>query len=168
MTLHDACTSGTSRVLIVASLQRLKVEALIPAPAGCEMRSLIKFLNAQNIQPIEIDHQLCQVYDHTRLDGQHISYRSSAGRCSIIIHPRAWTSRPVIFSFSYTSRNYCPVASTFSEWQRGWDEYHSGSNPRKQTSTTHDTKDGPAVWQMSQFRRWIGWKVAQHLLYLLQ
>ena len=30
MTLHDACTSGTSRVLTVASLQRLKMEALIP------------------------------------------------------------------------------------------------------------------------------------------
>ena len=36
MTSHDACTSGTSRVLTIASLQRLKKEALIPAPADCE------------------------------------------------------------------------------------------------------------------------------------
>ena len=42
MTSHDACTSGTSRVLTVASLQRLKMEALIPAPADCEVRSVIK------------------------------------------------------------------------------------------------------------------------------
>ena len=34
MTLHDAWTSGTSRVLTVATLQRLKMDALIPAPAG--------------------------------------------------------------------------------------------------------------------------------------
>ena len=32
MMSHDTCTTGTSRVLIVASLQRLKMEALIPAP----------------------------------------------------------------------------------------------------------------------------------------
>ena len=47
MTLHDACTSETSRVLTVASLQRLKMEALIPAPADFEVQS-VKFLKAQN------------------------------------------------------------------------------------------------------------------------
>jgi hypothetical protein len=41
-----ACTNGTSCVLTVASLQLLKMEALIPAPADCESRSVIKFLNA--------------------------------------------------------------------------------------------------------------------------
>ena len=56
MTSHDACTSGTSRVLTVASLQRLKIEALIPAPADCEVRSVTKFLNAQITAPIEIYH----------------------------------------------------------------------------------------------------------------
>ena len=49
MTSHDACTSGTSRVLTVASLQQLKMEALIPAPANCELRSTIKIFNAQSI-----------------------------------------------------------------------------------------------------------------------
>ena len=48
MTSHDACTSRTSRVLTVASLKRLKLEALIPAPADCEVRSVIKFLNAEH------------------------------------------------------------------------------------------------------------------------
>ena len=56
MTPHDARTSGTSQVLTVASLQRLKMEALIPAPADFEVRSVIKFLNAQRIAPIEINH----------------------------------------------------------------------------------------------------------------
>jgi hypothetical protein len=44
-----ACTNGTSCVLTVAALQLLKMEALIPAPADCEVRSVIKFLNAQSI-----------------------------------------------------------------------------------------------------------------------
>ena len=105
MTSHDACTSGTSRVLTVASLQRLKIEALIPAPANCKMQSVIKFLHAQSIALIEIHHQLCQVYGHTCLNSQNIYCRSSAGRCLIIIHSIAWTSRPVISIFSYTSRN---------------------------------------------------------------
>ena len=51
---HYAWTSGTSRVFTVASLQRLKLEALIPVPADCEVRSVIKFLNVQSITPIEI------------------------------------------------------------------------------------------------------------------
>ena len=58
MMLHYACTSGTSRVLTVASLQQLKMEALIPAPTDYEVWSVIKFLNAQCIVPIEIHSQL--------------------------------------------------------------------------------------------------------------
>ena len=44
------------RVVTVASLQQFKMEALIPAPADCEVQSVIKFLNAQSIAPIEIHH----------------------------------------------------------------------------------------------------------------
>ena len=88
-------------------------EALIPAPSDFEVQSmikfLIKFLNALIIAPIEIHRQLCQVCDHTQLDGQHISCRSSAARCLITIHPIAQTSRPVISNFSYTSRRSCSV-----------------------------------------------------------
>ena len=42
MTSHDSRTSRTSLVLTVASLQRLKMEALIPVPADCEVCSVIK------------------------------------------------------------------------------------------------------------------------------
>ena len=59
MTSHEAYTSGTSRVLTVASLQRLKMEALIPTHLDSEVRYVITFLNAQSIAPIEIHHQLC-------------------------------------------------------------------------------------------------------------
>ena len=53
---HDACISGTFQVLTVASLQQLKLEALIPTPTDCEVRSVIKFLNAQSKALIEIHH----------------------------------------------------------------------------------------------------------------
>ena len=72
MTSRDACISRTSRVLAVASLQRLKMEALIPAPAHCEVRSVIKFLNAQSIVQTEIHHQLCEVYGHTARRSTHL------------------------------------------------------------------------------------------------
>ena len=52
---------------------------IVAVPADFEVRPIIKFLNAQNIAPIQIHRHLCQVYGHTWLDGQHI-YRSSAGR----------------------------------------------------------------------------------------
>ena len=91
-------------------------DTLIPAPADCEVRSMIKFLNAQIIASIEIHRQLFQVYGHTRFDGQHISCRSLAGRC-LVIHHIARISHLVISIFSYTSINSCPSASAFSEWQ---------------------------------------------------
>ena len=102
---YRALISGNFRVLTLVSLQRLKMEALIPAPADVEMRSMIKFWMHRD--------QLCQVYGHTQLDGQHISCRISDGRFLIIIHPEGRTSRPVISIFSYTSRNSC----SFREWQ---------------------------------------------------
>ncbi|KAJ4431369.1 hypothetical protein ANN_19966 [Periplaneta americana] len=38
------------------------METIVTTPAAYEVRSVIKFLNAQGIAPIEIDRQLCQVY----------------------------------------------------------------------------------------------------------
>ena len=96
------------------------MEALIPAPADCEVRSVIKFLNAQSMALIEIHRQLCQVYGHTRLDGQHISCRGSARKSLIIHHPISRTSRPVISIFSYTSRNSCPISVFRMTERRRW------------------------------------------------
>ena len=158
---YRALISGNFRVLTLVSLQRLKMEALIPAPADVEMRSMIKFWMHRD--------QLCQVYGHTQLDGQHISCRISDGRFLIIIHPEGRTSRPVISIFSYTSRNSCPVSVSVSRMTERWRWVsHSGSNPRRQTSTTQDTKVDFTVWQISQLRSWLCWNIAQHLLYLFQ
>jgi len=42
----------------------------IEGAANCEIRSLIRFLNARNVLPSEIHHQICQVYgDNSMSDG---------------------------------------------------------------------------------------------------
>ena len=149
LTSHDSCTSGTIRGHSVASLQRLKMEHLIPAPADCEVRSVIKFLNAHSIAPIEVHRQLCQVYGHTRLYGQHISCRSSAGRCLITIHPISRTSRPVIFIFPYTLRNSSPVSVSVFRMTERWRWVSQWFQSQGQTCTTHDAKVCPTVWHIS-------------------
>ena len=94
MKLHEACTTGTSLGLTVASLQRLKMQALISAPADCEVRSVMKFLNAQSIALIEIHRQLCQVYGPNVMSKQMVhrwcrqftagqQHEESSGRRSI-------------------------------------------------------------------------------------
>ena len=42
----------------------------IEGTADCEIRSVIRFLNARNALPSEIHHQICQVYgDNAMSDG---------------------------------------------------------------------------------------------------
>ena len=42
----------------------------IEGAANCEIRFVIRFLNASNVLPSEIHHQICQVYDdNTMSDG---------------------------------------------------------------------------------------------------
>jgi len=42
----------------------------IEVAADCEIRSVIRFLNAWNVLPSEIHHQICQVYgDNAMSDG---------------------------------------------------------------------------------------------------
>ena len=52
--------------------------------------------------------------------GQHISCRSSDGRCLIMIHLITQTSHPVISIYSYTSRNSCPVSISIFRMRERW------------------------------------------------
>ena len=113
-----AWTSGTSWILTVASLQRLKMETY--SRTRRLWSAMTKFLNAQSIALIEIHRQLCQVYGHMVI----ISCRIWAGRCFSIIHPIAWSSRSVMSIFTYSS------ASAFSDWQMWkwasqWLQFHA-------------------------------------------
>ena len=73
--------------------------------------------------------------------------------------PYTQTLRPVISVFYYISRNSCPVSiRALSEWERGGDECHTVDPIMVSRLLQHsDTKVGPMVWQMSQFRRWIAY-----------
>jgi hypothetical protein len=46
----------------------------IEKPAACEMRSIIRFLNARNMKQADIHRQLCEVY------GEHSMSDSMVGR----------------------------------------------------------------------------------------
>ena len=96
------------------------------------------------------------LWSHTTRRMVNISCRNSAGRCLIIIHRIARTSRPVRFS-SFLTPQEISVRSTasFSEWQRGWYECHSGSHLSRQTSTTHDTKVGPTMILWSELIKYL-------------
>ena len=92
MTSHDACISGTFRILAVASVQRLKLEALIPVSADGELRSVIKFLNVQTIALIEIhDTRLvfgeirCQISVQTKLTGVLFVF-TSAIKANVVLY----------------------------------------------------------------------------------
>ena len=79
------------------------------------------------------------------------------------------TSRSMISTFSFISTNSCPFRVTFSEWQRSRDECHTvDSIQGGKFIRQRDTNVGPAVWQISQFQRWICWIIAQRLLCLFR
>ncbi|GFT40277.1 uncharacterized protein TNCV_627701 [Trichonephila clavipes] len=71
------------------------METLIPSPATCEVRSVIKFLNV----PIEIHRQLCQVYGLNIMSKQ-MTYlwcrQFSEGRQSV--YDKQCSGRPSLIS----------------------------------------------------------------------
>ncbi|KAJ4448311.1 hypothetical protein ANN_10326, partial [Periplaneta americana] len=74
--------SYASRTGPVAWQQWSEMEALIPSPTACEVRSVIMFFNAQSIAPIEIHRQLCQSHD----DGEEFLDRIIMGNETWISH----------------------------------------------------------------------------------
>jgi transposase len=75
------------------------MEALIPAPVDCEVRSVIEFLNTQSIAPMEINRQLCQVYDPNVMS-KHMVHRwfrqFSVGRQTV--HDEKRSGRPSVIT----------------------------------------------------------------------
>jgi len=70
----------------------------IERSADCEIRSLIRFLNARNVLPSEIHHQICQVYGDNEMSGgmvrkwvrmfnegrENVHYEARSGRLSLV------------------------------------------------------------------------------------
>ncbi|KAJ4436264.1 hypothetical protein ANN_18895 [Periplaneta americana] len=88
-----------SRLVPVVWQQWSEMEALIPSLAACEVRSVIKFFNAQSIAPIEIHRQLCQVYGPNIMSKQMVRRwcrQFSEGRQSV--HDEERSERPSLIN----------------------------------------------------------------------
>ncbi|KAJ4427740.1 hypothetical protein ANN_25393 [Periplaneta americana] len=93
------CQPDRSRLVPVAWQQWSEMEALIPSPAACEVRSVIKFFNAQSIAPIEIHRQLCQVYGPNIMSKQMVRrwcMQFTEGRQ--IVHDEERSGRPSLIN----------------------------------------------------------------------
>ncbi|KAJ4451734.1 hypothetical protein ANN_03205 [Periplaneta americana] len=64
-------------------------------PADCEMRSVIRFLNARNIKPADIHRQLCEVYgDDTINDGMVRRWVRKFNEGRVSVHDEQRIGRP--------------------------------------------------------------------------
>jgi len=67
----------------------------IEGAANCETRSVIPFLNARNVLPSEIHHQICQVYgDNAMNDGMVRKWVRMFNGGRENVHVEAWSGRP--------------------------------------------------------------------------
>ena len=174
MTSHDTCSGGTSRVLTGASLQRLKLEAHIPAPADSEVRSVIKFwvqkaqcrskfiastasshfsqISRSLMRKIVMEHllfrKLCPRWLPKQLTSEHKAKRMN-------LEMTMWSI------FFYTLRNSC-TASVFiiSERRRWVSQWFQ--------CRVADFYDAGIQKLIPRFRRLICWKKAQYILHLFQ
>jgi len=67
----------------------------IEGAANCEIRSVIRFLNARNVLPSEIHHQICQVYgDNVMSDGMIRKWVRIFNEGRQNVHDEARSGRP--------------------------------------------------------------------------
>ena len=67
----------------------------IEGVADCEMRSVIRFLNARNVLPREIHHQICRVYgDNVMGDGMVRKWVRMFNEVRENVHDEARSGRP--------------------------------------------------------------------------
>ena len=67
----------------------------IEGAADCEIRSVIRFLNARNVLPSEIHHQICQVYGHSAMsDGMVRKWVRMFNERRENVHDEARIGRP--------------------------------------------------------------------------
>ena len=67
----------------------------IEGAADCEMRSIIRFLNARNVLPSEIHHQICQVFDdNATSDGMVRKWVRMFSEGRENVHDEARSGRP--------------------------------------------------------------------------
>ena len=130
--LNSRYATGSHSIIVAA----VEDGGSIPAPADCEVRSLIKFLNAQSIAPIEIHCQLWQQSfpaDFSLLVAHNCQGEPVVQKIVRQVGAKATDTRTQSKAYGVSIDNCDPSfvtpqeisvcsASAFSEWQRGRDE----------------------------------------------
>jgi transposase len=76
-----------------------KMDKLIENAATCELRSVIRFLNAKNIKPVDIHRQICEVYGENAMSDSMVRRWMrlfNEGRTNV--HDEERTGRPSLIS----------------------------------------------------------------------
>jgi len=78
---------------------------IIEGAADCEIRSVIRFLNAWNVLPSEIRHQICQVYgDNVMSDGVVRKWVRMFNEGRENVHDEARSVRPSLVSDDFVRK----------------------------------------------------------------
>jgi transposase len=78
---------------------------MIERPADCEIRSVIRFLNARNVKPADIHRQICEVYGENAMsDGMVRKWvrKFKEGRDNVHDEPRS--GRPSVITGGHVLR----------------------------------------------------------------
>jgi hypothetical protein len=70
---------------------------MIEHPADCEIRSVIRFLNARNVKPVDIHCQICKVYSENAMsDGMVRKWVRTFNEGHDNMHDEPRSSRPSV------------------------------------------------------------------------
>ena len=78
---------------------------MIERPADCEIRFVIRFLNARNVKPADIHRQICEVYGENAMsDGMLRKWvrKFNGGRHNVNYEPRS--GRPFVITGGHVLR----------------------------------------------------------------
>jgi hypothetical protein len=78
---------------------------MVERPAECEIRSVIRFLNARNVKPADIHRQICEVYGENAMSNGMVRKwvgKFNEGRDNAYDEPRS--VRPVVFTGDHVLR----------------------------------------------------------------
>jgi len=102
----------------------------IEGATDCEIRSVIRFLNARNVLPSEIHHQICQVYgDNAMSDGMVRKWVRMFNEGWENVHDETRSGRPCLvnddlvrkvnvkIAWRQTFRNFWSVAALSSDFK---------------------------------------------------
>ena len=151
MRSHDGCTSWTSRILTVASLQRFEDGgSYSTARRLWNVVCFTLFECTEHSADRNSSSAVPDLCPHTARRSTHLLQEFG---WEVFNHPPySRTSRPVISIFSYNSRNSSSV-SVRGFTMTGGDQLLQWLEFQVADFYDTDTKCGPTVWQMSQLRR---------------